>query len=230
MSYLTEKLSKLRLLTGNSAGLRTAFSSRLSHSELRSTLRESHSFLNLPADTTMASSQSNHLQHPFLAIHSADEHRMIYYHFLLHVLRFLLFFSDNIMTDVASKQQTTALFLSTIATRTRRHTELTKKTDDPDGKPMLLPRTFSSVFRAVTFTQTAQFNLECMGPFTVSYPVNHNSCLTDMAGSYPRLSPESTDVTEHSSANRRKTLAHNDSMRPQPFIHYLHNGRIQQIR
>jgi len=28
---------------------------------------------------------------------------------------------------VASKQQTTALFLSTIATRTRRHTELTKK-------------------------------------------------------------------------------------------------------
>ena len=31
------------------------------------------------------------------------------------------------MSDVASKQQTTALFLSTIATRTRRHTELTKK-------------------------------------------------------------------------------------------------------
>ena len=31
------------------------------------------------------------------------------------------------MTDVASKQQTTALFLSTIVTRTRRHTELTRK-------------------------------------------------------------------------------------------------------
>jgi hypothetical protein len=31
------------------------------------------------------------------------------------------------MTDVTSKQQTTALFLSTIVTRTRRHTELTKK-------------------------------------------------------------------------------------------------------
>jgi hypothetical protein len=31
------------------------------------------------------------------------------------------------MTDVSSKQQTTALFLSTIVTRTRRHTELTKK-------------------------------------------------------------------------------------------------------
>jgi hypothetical protein len=31
------------------------------------------------------------------------------------------------MADVASKQQTTALFLSTIVTRTRRHTELTTK-------------------------------------------------------------------------------------------------------
>jgi len=31
------------------------------------------------------------------------------------------------MADVASKQQTTALFLSTIVTPTRRHTELTKK-------------------------------------------------------------------------------------------------------
>jgi len=31
------------------------------------------------------------------------------------------------MADVASKQQTTALFISTIVTRTRRHTELTKK-------------------------------------------------------------------------------------------------------
>jgi hypothetical protein len=31
------------------------------------------------------------------------------------------------MVDVASKQQTTALFLTTIVTRTRRHLELTKK-------------------------------------------------------------------------------------------------------
>jgi len=56
-SYLTEKLSKLRSFEGNSAGLRTVFSSRLSHTELRSSLRESHSFLSLPADTTMDSSQ-----------------------------------------------------------------------------------------------------------------------------------------------------------------------------
>ena len=96
----------------------------------------------------------HHLKaHPFLAVHSADEHRMIYflskYHFLLHILPFLFFFSDNIMADVASKQQTTALVLSTIVTRTRRHTEVAKKTDKPDGKPVLCQRTFSSVFHAV---------------------------------------------------------------------------------
>ena len=48
------------------------------------------------------------------------------YHFLLNILRFLFFFSDNIMADVVSKQQTTALFLSTTVTRIRRHTELIK--------------------------------------------------------------------------------------------------------
>jgi len=54
------------------------------------------------------------------------------------------------MADVASKQQTTTLFLSTIATRTRRQTELTKKkTDKLDGKTVLRQKTFSSVFRAV---------------------------------------------------------------------------------
>jgi len=44
---------------------------------------------------------------------------------------FYAFFSSfriKIMADVASKQQTTALFLSTIVTRTRKHTKLTKKT------------------------------------------------------------------------------------------------------
>ena len=54
------------VLTGNSAGLRIVLSSLLSHRELRSSIRETHSFLSLPSDTTMASS------------HSAAEHRMIY--------------------------------------------------------------------------------------------------------------------------------------------------------
>jgi hypothetical protein len=132
-------------LTGNSAGLRTVLSSRLSHRELRSSLRESRSLLSLPADTTMASSQGTQfIQQMNIFLFKC--------HFLLHILRFLFFFSDNIMADVASKQQTTVLFLSTIITRTRRHTELTKKTDKPDGKPVLCQRTFSSVFRAVFYT------------------------------------------------------------------------------
>jgi hypothetical protein len=50
------------------------------------------------------------------------------------------------MADVANKQQTTALFLSTIATRTRRQAELPKKTGNPDEKPVMCQRTFSTVF------------------------------------------------------------------------------------
>ena len=57
------------------------------------------------------------------------------------------------MADVASKHQMTALFLSTIVTRTRRHTKLTKS-DKSDGKPVLCQRTFSSVLRAVFFLRS----------------------------------------------------------------------------
>ena len=56
------------------------------------------------------------------------------------------------MADLASKQRTTALFLFTKVTRKRRHRELKKKTDKPDGKPVLCQRTFSSAFRAVFYT------------------------------------------------------------------------------
>ena len=72
------------VLTCNSAGLRTVISSHLSHRELLSSLRESHSFLSLPTDTTMSvrsfanSLRVYNLQHPILAIHSANEHRIIY--------------------------------------------------------------------------------------------------------------------------------------------------------
>jgi len=54
------------------------------------------------------------------------------------------------MTGVASKQQTTALFLSTVVTRTGRH-RTDKNTDKPDCKPVLCQKTFSSVFRAVFY-------------------------------------------------------------------------------
>ena len=120
-----KNLVNCAVLTGNSTGLRTVFSSRLSHTELRSSLSESHSFLSLPADTTMASPQGTSVSSNSSSRWTPHDIFLSKYHFLLHNLRFLFFFSDNIMADVASKQQTTALFLSTIVTRTRRHTELT---------------------------------------------------------------------------------------------------------
>ena len=127
-------------MTDNSADLRTVISNRLSHRELGSSLRESHSFLSLHADTTMTSS--------FLAIHSTDEHRMMKIPLLTPRFTFSFYFSDNIMTDVASKQQTTALFLSTIVTNTRRHTELTKKkkTDKRDGETCVVPENIQFKF------------------------------------------------------------------------------------
>ena len=138
------------VLTGNSAGLRTALCSRLSHTELSSSLRESHSFLSLPADITMASSQGTSVSSNSFSRWASHDIFLFKYHFLHHILRFLAY---NMMTDVASKRQTTALFLSTTVTRTRRHTELTKKTDKPDWKTALCQSTFRSVFRAVFFKQ-----------------------------------------------------------------------------
>jgi len=139
-------------LTDNSAGLRIVLSSRLSHRELRSSLRESHSFLSLPTDTTMTSPQGTPVSSNSFSRWASHDIFLFKYHSLHHILRFLFFFSDNITAGVASKQQTTALFVSTIVTRKRRHTELTK-TDKPHGKPVLCHRTFSSVFPAVFFTQ-----------------------------------------------------------------------------
>jgi hypothetical protein len=134
------------VLTGNGAGLRNVLSSRLSQTELRSSLRKSHSFLSLPADTTMASSQGTSVSSNSFSRWASHDIFLFKYHFLLHILRFLFFFSDNIMADVASKQQTTALFLSTTVTRTRKQTEMNKKTDKPDGKPVLCQFSFSCSF------------------------------------------------------------------------------------
>jgi nitric oxide reductase large subunit len=98
------------VLTGNSAGLRTVFSCRLSHRELRSSLRKSHSLLSLPADTTMASSQGTSVSSNSFSRSASHDIILFKYHFLFHILHFLFFFSDNMMADVASKQQMTAFF------------------------------------------------------------------------------------------------------------------------
>ena len=155
------------VLTGKGAGLSTVLSSRLSHRELRNSLRESHSFLSLPADTTMASSQGTSVSsNSFSRWASHDILFLSKYHFLQHILRFLFFFLDNIMAVMASKQHATALFLSIIVTRTRRHTELTNLMGN------LCCARERSVQFFVQFFYTVKlhsFNLGCMGPLTVSY-------------------------------------------------------------
>jgi hypothetical protein len=55
---------KCAVLTGNSAGLRTVHTSRVSRRELCSSLRESHSFLSSPSDITMATSEPQGTQPP----------------------------------------------------------------------------------------------------------------------------------------------------------------------
>jgi len=56
------------------------------------------------------------------------------------------------MVVVTSKQQTTALFLSTTVTRTRRHTELTKKLTNVMGN-LCCVREHSVQFFVQFFTQ-----------------------------------------------------------------------------
>jgi hypothetical protein len=149
-----KKCVKCTVLTGNSAGLRNVLSSRLSYWGLRSSLRESQGSLSLPAETTMVSSQGTSVSSNSFSRWASDD--IFPFQTQLLTPHFYPLFPDNtsIMADVASKQQTTALFLSTTVKRTRRHTELTKrKTEKPDGKTVLCQRSFSSVFRAVFFTQ-----------------------------------------------------------------------------
>jgi len=100
--------------------------------------------------------RSHHLKaHLFLAIHSADEHRMIYSFSdttsYSSVYAFFSSFRITIWPMWLANSKRQPLFLSTIVTGRRRNTELTK-TDKPDGKPVLCQRTGSSVLRAVFCT------------------------------------------------------------------------------
>jgi hypothetical protein len=124
------------VLTGNSPGLRTVLYSRLSHRELHSSLRESHSFLSFPADIMMASSQGTQPS----KINNRES-----------TLTFIeAYRSLPELWDTENRRYSnTVKKAAAYDTRTRRHTELTKKTDRPDGKPVLCQRTFSSVFRAL---------------------------------------------------------------------------------
>ena len=89
------------------------------------------------------------------------------------------------MADVASKQQTTALILSTIVKRTRRRTELTKEKPTNLLGNLCCAREYSVQFFVQFFQQlncTVSIE-ECMGPFRPNIlPV---SCIVLRSVRYP---------------------------------------------
>ena len=149
-----KNLVNCAVLTVNNAGLRTVLSSCLSHRELPSSLRESHSFLSLPADTTMASSQG--IQPSKMNKREATLAFIEAYRTLPEIwdTENRHSFRINITADVASKHQRTALFLSTTVTRTRRHTELTTKNWNPWWETCAVP-------------ENIQFSCSCSFFYTV---------------------------------------------------------------
>jgi hypothetical protein len=98
----------------------------------------------------MASSQGTSVSSNSFGRWASHDIFLVKYHFLLHILRFLFFFSDNIMADMASKQQTTALFLSTIVTHKKTH-RTDKKTDKPDGEACAVPENIQFSFSCSFF-------------------------------------------------------------------------------
>jgi hypothetical protein len=130
---------------------------RLAHTELRSSFMETQSFLSLPDNITMASSQGTQHSTSFsrnsFSRWTSHDIFLFKYHFLLHILPFLFFFSDSIMVDVAIKQQTTALFYPA-QSHTQEDTQKWKKkeTDKSDEKSVLCQRTFN-LYSCRLFTQ-----------------------------------------------------------------------------
>jgi hypothetical protein len=141
-------------LTGNSGGLIIVLSSHLSHRELRSSLRKSQ----FPQLTCRHHDGiiSRH------SIHSAGEHRMIcsFSNTTSYSTFYALFSSFRITLWPMWLTNDSLVFIHHIYTHKKTHRINPKKTDKPDGKPVLCQRTFSSVFLAVFFTQ---FNLRVYG-------------------------------------------------------------------
>jgi hypothetical protein len=90
------------------------------------------------------------------------------------------------MADVASKQQTTVLFLSTIVTRTRRHTKLTKKLTNLIGNlccarehsVQLFVQFFYTVklYKLFICPTNTQFNYIKILKFTLRFTINAPTC------------------------------------------------------
>jgi hypothetical protein len=96
----------------------------------------------------MASSQGTSVSSNSFSRGASHDIFLFKYHFFLQILRFLFFFSDNIMTDVASKQQTTAMVLTTSHTQKKTH-----RTDKKKGQTW---------WETCAVTENIQFSFSCI--------------------------------------------------------------------
>jgi hypothetical protein len=121
------KNSKCTVMTGNNADLRTVlFQSSVTQRTAHFTqgIPQFPQFICRHHDVIISRhSTSTSVSSNSLSRWTLHDIFLFKYHFLLHILRFLFFFSDNIMADVASKQQTTALFVSSTVTHTQEDTK-----------------------------------------------------------------------------------------------------------
>jgi hypothetical protein len=137
------------VLTGNSSGLRNVFSSRLSQTELLTSLRESHSFLTLPVDATMASSQGSSVSSNSFSRWASHDIILFKYHSLLHIFSFLSSFQITLWPMWLANSIRQPCFYPP-QSHAQENTQNWQKSDKPDGKPVLCQRTFISAFRAVS--------------------------------------------------------------------------------
>jgi len=125
------------VLTGNSAGLRTVLSSRLSHRELR------RSLMGIPQFPQFTCRHHDGIisRH---SVHSADEHRMVYsFSDTTSYSTFYAFFSSFRITLWPMWLANDSLVFIHHSHTHKKKYRTDKKTDKPVGKPVLRQKTFS---------------------------------------------------------------------------------------
>ena len=115
------------VLTSNSTGHRTVLFSRLSHRELYNSLREFHSSLSLPADTTVASSQATSVSSYSFSRWASHDIFLFKYHLFLHFYAFVSSFRIKLWPMWLENGKWQPCFYPPWSHEQEGHTEQTKK-------------------------------------------------------------------------------------------------------
>ena len=157
------------VLTGNSTGLRTDLSSRVSHTQNCAV----HSGNPTVPSVYLPIPRWHHLKaHPFLAIHSADQHGMIYsFSNTTSYCTFYAFFSSFRITLwpmwLANSKRQPCLYPP--QSHAQEDTQNWQKNWQTWWETCAVPENIQFSFTCSFLSKSwfAQFNLECMGPFRV---------------------------------------------------------------